>query len=105
MAPAVAARPRRRRAEGRSAPSIQSGRRRTARTCGLPTRPRVLCVERSTPEGPLSLITNVIRGSNSERLLLLAHGFGADERDLGGLFPYLHPDGPLLARLPRRPGA
>jgi thioredoxin 1 len=51
----------------------------------------------------LSLITNVVRGSNSERLLLLAHGFGADERDLGGLLPYLDPDGRFVTVLPRGP--
>jgi thioredoxin 1 len=53
----------------------------------------------------LSLITNVVRGSNSERLLLLAHGFGADERDLGGLLPYLDPDGHFVTVLPRGPVA
>jgi thioredoxin len=53
----------------------------------------------------LSLITNVVRGSNSERLLLLAHGFGADERDLGGLLPYLDPDGRFVTVLPRGPVA
>jgi thioredoxin len=51
----------------------------------------------------LSLITNVVRGSNSDRLLLLAHGFGADERDLGGLLPYLDPDGRFVTVLPRGP--
>jgi thioredoxin 1 len=49
----------------------------------------------------LSLIHNVIRGSNAERLLLLAHGFGADERDLGGLLPYLDPEGRFVTVLPR----
>ena len=53
----------------------------------------------------MSLITNVVRGSNSERLLLLAHGFGADERDLGGLLPYLDPDGRFVTVLPRGPVA
>ena len=51
----------------------------------------------------MSLITNVVRGSNSERLLLLAHGFGADENDLGGLLPYLDPDGRFVTVLPRGP--
>ena len=42
-------------------------------------------------------------------LLLLVHGFGADERDLGALLPYLDPDGHFLTVLPRgrsrhRPG-
>jgi thioredoxin 1 len=53
----------------------------------------------------VSLTTNVVRGSNSERLLLLAHGFGADERDLGGLLPYLDPDGRFVTVLPRGPVA
>ncbi len=53
----------------------------------------------------MSLINNVIRGSNAERLLLLAHGFGADERDLGGLLPYLDPDGRFVTVLPRGPVA
>ena len=33
----------------------------------------------------MDLVTNVVRGSESDRLLLLLHGYGADERDLGGL--------------------
>jgi thioredoxin 1 len=49
----------------------------------------------------VSLITNVLRGSDAERLLLLVHGFGADERDLGGLLPYLDPDGRFVTVLPR----
>jgi thioredoxin len=53
----------------------------------------------------VSLITNVVRGGNSDRLLLLAHGFGADERDLGGLLPYLDPDGRFVTVLPRGPVA
>jgi thioredoxin 1 len=50
-----------------------------------------------------SLITNVVRGSAAERLMLLVHGYGADERDLGGLLPYLDPDGKLAVVLPRGP--
>jgi phospholipase/carboxylesterase len=53
----------------------------------------------------VSLITNVVRGSNADRLLLLVHGFGADERDLGGLLPYLDPDGRFVTVLPRGPVA
>jgi thioredoxin 1 len=53
----------------------------------------------------MSLITNVIRGSEAKRLLLLAHGFGADERDLGGLLPYLDPEGRFVTVLPRGPVA
>jgi thioredoxin len=53
----------------------------------------------------VSLITNVVRGSEADRLLLLVHGFGADERDLGGLLPYLDPDGRFVTVLPRGPVA
>ncbi len=52
-----------------------------------------------------SLVTNVVRGDNADRLLLLVHGYGADERDLGGLLPYLDPDGKLCAVMPRGPEA
>jgi thioredoxin len=53
----------------------------------------------------MALITNVISGSEADRLLLLAHGFGADERDLGGLLPYLDPEGRFVTVLPRGPVA
>ena len=53
----------------------------------------------------MPLITNVVRGSDADRLLLLVHGFGADERDLGGLLPYLDPDGQFVTVLPRGPVA
>jgi thioredoxin 1 len=53
----------------------------------------------------MALVTNVIKGSNAQRLLLLVHGFGADERDLGGLLPYLDPDGVFAAVMPRAPMA
>jgi thioredoxin 1 len=53
----------------------------------------------------MPLITNVIRGSEAERLLLLVHGFGADERDLGGLLPYLDAEGRFVTVLPRGPVA
>src|SRR5206468_2075696 len=43
--------------------------------------------------------------SDADRLLLLVHGFGADERDLGGLLPYLDPDGRFVTVLPRGPVA
>lgn len=52
-----------------------------------------------------SLVTNVVRGSGADRLLLLAHGYGADEQDLGGLLPYLDPDGRFVTVLPRGPVA
>jgi thioredoxin 1 len=51
----------------------------------------------------MALVTNVIKGSAAERLLLLVHGYGADERDLGGLLPYLDADGKFAAVLPRGP--
>jgi thioredoxin 1 len=51
----------------------------------------------------MELITNVVQGANAERLLLLLHGYGADERDLGGLLPYLDPEGHFVTVLPRGP--
>jgi thioredoxin 1 len=51
----------------------------------------------------MALVTNVIAGSNAERALLLMHGYGADERDLGGLLPYLDPEGMFVTVLPRGP--
>jgi predicted esterase len=39
----------------------------------------------------MALVTNLIAGSEARRVLLLAHGYGADERDLGGLLGYLDP--------------
>jgi thioredoxin len=53
----------------------------------------------------MSLIHNVVGGPGAERVLLLIHGYGADERDLGGLLPYLDPDGHFLTVLPRGPVA
>jgi thioredoxin 1 len=52
-----------------------------------------------------SLVTNVVRGSSAERLMLLVHGYGADERDLGGLLSYLDPEGKYCVVLPRGPEA
>ena len=51
----------------------------------------------------MALVTNIIEGSAARRLLLLVHGYGADERDLGGLLPYLDPDGEFVVVLPRGP--
>ena len=51
----------------------------------------------------MELVTNVVTGSNAERLLLLLHGYGSDERDLGGLLPYLDPEGRFTTVLPRGP--
>ncbi len=53
----------------------------------------------------MALVSNVIAGSDAKRVLLLAHGFGADEQDLGGLLPYLDPDGVFATVLPRGPHA
>ncbi|HXY91186.1 MAG TPA: thioredoxin [Acidimicrobiia bacterium] len=53
----------------------------------------------------MALITNVVTGSEAERVLLLMHGYGADERDLGGLLPYLDPEGKFVTVLPRGPQA
>ena len=53
----------------------------------------------------MDLVTNVVSGSNAERLLLLLHGYGADERDLGGLLGYLDPEGRFAAVMPRGPVA
>jgi thioredoxin 1 len=53
----------------------------------------------------MDLVTNVVRGNESDRLLLLLHGYGSDERDLGGLLPYLDPDGHFVTVLPRGPVA
>jgi thioredoxin len=51
----------------------------------------------------VALISNTIGPPTAERILLLVHGYGADERDLGGLLPYLDPDGRFLTVLPRGP--
>jgi len=51
----------------------------------------------------MALVTNTIQGSAAQRLLLLVHGYGADEQDLGGLLPYLDPDGIFAAVMPRAP--
>ena len=51
------------------------------------------------------LITNVVGPPTAERVLLLVHGYGADEQDLAGLLPYLDPEGHFLTVLPRGPVA
>jgi thioredoxin 1 len=53
----------------------------------------------------MPLVTNVISGSEARRVLLLAHGYGADERDLGGLLGYLDPEGMFATVMPRGPHA
>jgi thioredoxin 1 len=51
----------------------------------------------------MALVMNVVKGSSAQRLFLLVHGYGADEQDLGGLLPYLDPDGTFAAVMPRAP--
>ena len=51
----------------------------------------------------MDLVTNVVQGNEPDRLLLLLHGYGADERDLGGLLKYLDPMGTFVTVLPRGP--
>ncbi|MCU1457138.1 MAG: putative esterase [Actinomycetia bacterium] len=51
----------------------------------------------------MDLVSNVIGGPNAERVLLLVHGYGADEQDLAGLLPYLDPEGHFATVLPRGP--
>lgn len=51
----------------------------------------------------MALVTNTVKGSSAQRLLLLVHGYAADERDLGGLLLYLDPDGVFAAVMPRAP--
>ena len=51
----------------------------------------------------MTLITNVVRGTDAQRLLFLLHGYGADEADLGALLTYLDPDGRFAAVMPRGP--
>ena len=53
----------------------------------------------------MALIHNIVGPPTAERVLLLIHGWGADERDLGGVLPYLDPEGRFLAVLPRGPVA
>jgi thioredoxin 1 len=58
-----------------------------------------------TMSSPADLILNVVKSNESDRLLLLLHGYGADERDLGGLLGYLDPEGHFVTVLPRGPVA
>jgi thioredoxin len=52
----------------------------------------------------MELVTNVVKQSLSpQRAVLLLHGYGADERDLAALAPYLDPEGRLLIVCPRGP--
>ncbi len=51
----------------------------------------------------MDLVVSTITGSDAQRLLLLVHGYGADERDLGELLTYLDPAGHFATVLPRGP--
>ncbi|MEO6468294.1 MAG: thioredoxin [Acidimicrobiia bacterium] len=51
----------------------------------------------------MTLIANVVRGTDAQRLLFLLHGYGADETDLGALLSYLDPEGQFAAVMPRGP--
>ena len=53
----------------------------------------------------MSLVHHLVGPPTATRVLLLVHGFGADERDLGGLLSYLDPEGRFLTVLPRGPVA
>jgi len=51
----------------------------------------------------MALTTNVVSGSNAQHVMLMLHGYGSDERDLGQLHPYLDPEGRYAIVLPRGP--
>jgi thioredoxin 1 len=53
----------------------------------------------------MTLIHNIVGTPQASRVLVLAHGYGADEQDLGGLLSYLDPEGRFLTALPRGPVA
>jgi thioredoxin len=53
----------------------------------------------------MALIHNIVGTPQAARVLLLVHGYGANEQDLGGLLPYLDPEGRFLTVLPRGPVA
>jgi len=53
----------------------------------------------------MTLIHHIVGTPQAARVLLLTHGYGADERDLEGLLSYLDPEGRFLTVLPRGPVA
>jgi thioredoxin len=53
----------------------------------------------------MALVHQIIGTPQAARVLLLIHGYGADERDLGGILSYLDPEGRFLTVLPRGPVA
>lgn len=54
---------------------------------------------------PAGLLTNVVRRGTPSRLLLLLHGFGADQYDLAPIAPHLDPEERFLVVCPRGPHA
>jgi phospholipase/carboxylesterase len=54
---------------------------------------------------PAGLLTNVVRRGAPSRLLLLLHGFGADQYDLAPIAPHLDPEERFLVVCPRGPHA
>lgn len=51
----------------------------------------------------MPLVTHVVDPPSAQRVLLLVHGYGADERDLAGILPYLDPEGHFVTVFPRGP--
>ena len=51
----------------------------------------------------MALVHNLLGPPQAQRVMLLIHGYGADEKDLGGIMPYLDPEGRFLTILPRGP--
>jgi thioredoxin 1 len=49
----------------------------------------------------VALIHNIVGTPQAARVMLLVHGLGANEQDLGGLLSYLDPEGRFLTVLPR----
>lgn len=51
----------------------------------------------------MELVHTVVAPPTADRVLMLLHGFGSDEVDLGGLLGYLDPDGRFVTVFPRGP--
>ena len=51
----------------------------------------------------MGLVHTVTAPPTAERVLMLLHGYGSDEVDLGGLLPHLDPEGRFVAVFPRGP--
>ena len=52
---------------------------------------------------PTELRVNVLEPPGAERLMLLIHGYGADEYDLAGVVPIVDPEGRFIVVCPRGP--